>query len=118
MESTLAWIETVEPQVQAWVTLDRAGALAAAHRCTEELQRGQICGPLHGVPFGVKDIFYTAGMRTTMGSPIFADYVPDYDATTVARLKAAGAIIVGKTQTTEFATLDPAPTHIPIIHGS
>jgi aspartyl-tRNA(Asn)/glutamyl-tRNA(Gln) amidotransferase subunit A len=113
MESTLAWIEAVEPQVQAWVTLDGAGALAAAHRRAEELRRGQICGPLHGVPFGIKDIFYTAGIRTTMGSPIFADYVPDYDATTVARLKAAGAIIVGKTQTTEFATLDPAPTHNP-----
>jgi Asp-tRNA(Asn)/Glu-tRNA(Gln) amidotransferase A subunit family amidase len=113
MESTLAWIEAIEPQVQAWVTLDVAGALESAHRCAEELQRGQICGPLHGVPLGIKDIFYTAGMRTTMGSPIFADYVPDYDATTVARLKAAGAIIVGKTQTTEFATLDPAPTHNP-----
>jgi len=113
VEALLAWIDALEPQLQAWVTLDRAGALDSARRCAAEAQRGQIRGPLHGVPVGIKDIFFTAGMRTTCGSQIFADYVPDYDATAVARLKAAGAIILGKTHTTEFATLDPAPTHNP-----
>src|SRR5262249_55720505 len=85
MQALLAWIDPLEPQVQAWVTLDRAGALASAQRCAEEIRRGQIRGPLHGVPLGIKDVFYTAGMRTTCGSQIFADYVPDYDATAVAR---------------------------------
>jgi aspartyl-tRNA(Asn)/glutamyl-tRNA(Gln) amidotransferase subunit A len=113
VEALLAWIDALEPQLQAWVTLDRAGALDTARRCTAEAQRGQIRGPLHGVPVGIKDIFFTAGLRTTCGSRIFADYVPDYDATAVARLKTAGAIILGKTHTTEFATLDPAPTHNP-----
>src|SRR5262252_3469112 len=113
VEALLAWIDTLEPQVQAWVTLDRSGAMESARRCAAEVRRGQIRGPLHGVPVGIKDIFFTAGMRTTCGSQIFADYVPDYDATTVARLKEAGAIILGKTHTTEFATLDPAPTHNP-----
>jgi len=113
VEALLAWIDALEPQVQAWVTLDRAGAMDSARRCTAEVQRGQTRGPLHGIPVGIKDIFFTAGMRTTCGSQIFADYVPDHDATAVARLKAAGAIILGKTHTTEFATLDPAPTHNP-----
>ena len=113
VESLLAWIDQLEPKLQAWVTLDRAGALAAAQRCAEEIQQGQVRGPLHGVPVGIKDIFHTAGLRTTCGSAIFAEQVSTYDATVVARLKAAGAIILGKTHTTEFATLDPAPTHNP-----
>ena len=65
VEALLAWIDALEPQLQAWVTLDRTGALDTARRCTAEAQRGQIRGPLHGVPVGIKDIFFTAGMRTT-----------------------------------------------------
>jgi Asp-tRNA(Asn)/Glu-tRNA(Gln) amidotransferase A subunit family amidase len=68
---------------------------------------------LHGIPIGLKDIFFTAGVKTTMGSPIYADFVPDYDATSVTRLKEAGAIMLGKAHTTEFAVLTPAPTHNP-----
>jgi len=89
------------------------GARAAARRCTEELARGELRGPLHGVPFGAKDIFYSAGLRTEAGSRVLAGFVPAYDATAVARLKAAGAILLGKLHTTEFATFDPAPTHNP-----
>jgi aspartyl-tRNA(Asn)/glutamyl-tRNA(Gln) amidotransferase subunit A len=111
--SILSGIDAYEPQVNAWVTLDRPGALAAARRCDQELRQGHVRGPLHGVPVGVKDIFATAGLRTTMGSPLFAEHIPTYDATPVARLKAAGAIILGKTRTTEFATLDPTLTRNP-----
>jgi aspartyl-tRNA(Asn)/glutamyl-tRNA(Gln) amidotransferase subunit A len=106
-------IDQFEPRLQAWVTIDRERALATAQRCEEEIQRGQYRGPLHGIPIGIKDIFYTAGLKTTAGSPIYGDFVPDYDATTVQRLKDAGAIILGKAQTTEFAALAPSPTHNP-----
>jgi aspartyl-tRNA(Asn)/glutamyl-tRNA(Gln) amidotransferase subunit A len=109
----LQHIDRLEPKVQAWVTLDRSGALAAAQQLSAEAERGSIRGPLHGVPIGVKDIYYTAGMKTTCGSRIFTDHVPNYDASTVTRLKQAGAIILGKTVTTEFATADPGPTRNP-----
>jgi aspartyl-tRNA(Asn)/glutamyl-tRNA(Gln) amidotransferase subunit A len=113
VRSCLQRIDQLESRVQAWVTIDREGALAAAQRCEEEIQRGRYRGPLHGVPLGIKDIFYTAGLKTTAGSPIYADFVPDYDAGAVRRLKEAGAIILGKAQTTEFAALAPSPTHNP-----
>ena len=113
VESLLQQIDRLEPQVQAWVTLDRSGALTTAQQLAAEAERGSIRGPLHGVPIGIKDIYWTAGLKTTCGSRIFADHVPSHDATTVARLKQAGAIILGKTVTTEFATADPGPTHNP-----
>ena len=109
----LARIDAGEPALQAWVTLDREGALAAAEQREQELARGAEPGILHGVPLALKDIFYTAGLKTTACSRIYADFVPDYDATCVARLKAAGAVILGKAVTTEFATSDPSPTRNP-----
>ena len=109
----LARIDAGEPALQAWVTLDREGALAAAAEREQELARGGEPGILHGVPIALKDIFYTAGLKTTACSRIYADFVPDYDATCVARLKAAGAVILGKAVTTEFATSDPSPTRNP-----
>ena len=112
-ECLLQHIDRLEPRVQAWVTLDRSGALATAQQLAAEAQRGSIRGPLHGVPIGIKDIYWTAGLKTTCGSRIFTEHVPSYDATTVARLKQAGAIILGKTVTTEFATADPGPTRNP-----
>jgi aspartyl-tRNA(Asn)/glutamyl-tRNA(Gln) amidotransferase subunit A len=113
VEALLQQIDRLEPKLQAWVTLDRSGALATAQQLEAEAQRGSVRGPLHGVPIGVKDIYYTAGMRTTCGSRIFTDHVPNYDASTVARLKQSGAIVLGKTVTTEFATADPGPTRNP-----
>jgi aspartyl-tRNA(Asn)/glutamyl-tRNA(Gln) amidotransferase subunit A len=113
VEDCLKRIEAVEPTLQAWVTLDRQGALAAARRCEQALQRGEPVGALGGVPVGLKDIFYTAGMHTTAGSRVYANFVPTYDATAVVRLKEAGAVILGKTVTTEFATADPSPTRNP-----
>jgi aspartyl-tRNA(Asn)/glutamyl-tRNA(Gln) amidotransferase subunit A len=113
MESILQRIDSLEPFLQAWVTIDRQGVLEEARRHELEIARGKTRGPLQGIPVGVKDIYYTAGMKTTAGSKIFANFIPDHDATAVARLKKAGAIILGKTATTEFAFVDPALTRNP-----
>ena len=109
-ESLLHRIDALEPSLQAWVTIDREGVLDAAREREVQLQNGQATGPLHGAPVGLKDIFYTAGIKTTACSRIYADFVPGYDADCVARIKAAGGIILGKAVTTEFATSDPSPT--------
>jgi aspartyl-tRNA(Asn)/glutamyl-tRNA(Gln) amidotransferase subunit A len=113
VEACLKHIEVVEPRLRAWATLDRQGALEAARRCEQVLLRGDEVGGLCGVPVGLKDIFYTAGLRTAAGSRVYADFVPAYDATATVKLKEAGAIILGKTVTTEFATADPSPTRNP-----
>jgi aspartyl-tRNA(Asn)/glutamyl-tRNA(Gln) amidotransferase subunit A len=113
VEALLERIERIDGRVQAWVLVDHEGARRAARQAAEEAARGTFRGPLHGVPFGAKDIFYSAGLRTEAGSKTMVGFVPDYDATSVARLKAAGAILLGKLQTTEFATSDPAPTRNP-----
>ncbi len=112
-EACLARIDALEPALQAWVTIDREGALAAALRCEQRIQRGEDAGQLAGVGVGLKDIFYTAGLLTTAGSEVYADFVPDYDATSVARLRAHGSTLIGKAVTTEFATSDPSPSRNP-----
>jgi Asp-tRNA(Asn)/Glu-tRNA(Gln) amidotransferase A subunit family amidase len=112
-EACLARIAAVEPAVRAWVHVDEAGARAAAAERTAEARSGRIRGPLHGVPVGIKDIIDVAGMPTTGGARAWAHTRPAVDATVVARLRAAGAVIVGKTVTTEFAYRDPGPTHNP-----
>ncbi len=113
LETVLARIDAVDARVQAWAFIDRAGARAMARQRADEAARGIFHGPLHGVPFGVKDIFYTDGLPTEAGSKVLAGFVPTYDATSVARLKNAGGVLVGKCHTTEFATYDPAPTRNP-----
>jgi aspartyl-tRNA(Asn)/glutamyl-tRNA(Gln) amidotransferase subunit A len=113
VEACLKRIEAIEPRLHAWATLDRSGALAAAQHCEQAIQRGAASGTLSGVPVGLKDIFYTAGLRTAAGSRVYADFVPTYDATTCVQLKDAGAVLLGKTVTTEFATADPSPTRNP-----
>ena len=112
-ESLLERIETYDSELQAWVTVDREEVLSEARRRDEELDAGEIQGPLHGVPVGLKDIFYTEGMKTTACSPIYEDFVPSYDATCVVMLKEAGAIVLGKAVTTEFASGDPSRTRNP-----
>jgi Asp-tRNA(Asn)/Glu-tRNA(Gln) amidotransferase A subunit family amidase len=99
----LAAIEAAQPAVNAFVTVDHDAALAAAALAADELAGGVDRGPLHGVPVAVKDLVDTAGLVTTMGSRHFAGHVPAHDAEVVRRLRAAGAVIVGKTTTHEFA---------------
>jgi aspartyl-tRNA(Asn)/glutamyl-tRNA(Gln) amidotransferase subunit A len=95
------------------VTMDRERVLEEARRCEAEARQKRFRGPLHGIPIGVKDIFYTAGLRTTMGSQPFAQFIPDHDARVVTKLKQAGALVLGKTVTTVFVFLDPGPTRNP-----
>lgn len=113
VRSLLNRIDSLDETLQAWVTIDQEEVLTTARLKEQELEAGKRVGILHGVPVGLKDIFYTAGIKTTAGSRIFADFVPEYDATSVAKLKEAGAIILGKAVTTEFATSDPSPTRNP-----
>ena len=108
-EALLARADALQ-SLQAWVYLDRETVLADAQQRQRELDALPQPGPLHGVPIGVKDIFYTAGIPTTACSQVYADFIPDYDAAILTRLKNAGAIMMGKTVTTEFACLDPSPT--------
>lgn len=102
MAATLARIEKSQPTLNAFITVAAEAALAAAREAERAVMQGAPLGPLHGVPLAVKDLVPTAGLRTTWGSLIFKDHVPDEDAVAVARLKRAGAIVVGKTTTPEF----------------
>ena len=113
IDAALARIDRLDGAVQAWAAIDRARARSAAAELDREARDGRLRGPLHGVPVGIKDIFYTAGLVTEGGSKSLAGFVPDYDAEAVVRLKRAGAIVLGKLATTEFALLDPAPTRNP-----
>ncbi|MCH7843042.1 MAG: amidase [Chloroflexi bacterium] len=112
-QSLLERIDATDKDLQAWVTIDREEVLTTAKQREDEARQGKSRGLLHGVPVGLKDIFYTAGMKTAAGSKVYADFVPDFDATSVAKIKEAGGIILGKAVTTEFATSDPSPTFNP-----
>ena len=113
VDASLARIDRLDGAIKAWAAIDRVRARAAAAELEREAGEGRFRGLLHGVPVGIKDIFYTAGLATEGGSKSLAGFVPDYDAEAVARLKGAGAIILGKLVTTEFALLDPAATRNP-----
>jgi aspartyl-tRNA(Asn)/glutamyl-tRNA(Gln) amidotransferase subunit A len=102
VRSTLARIERVQPVLNAFITVCAEQALAASRDAESAVIRGDLLGPLHGIPFSVKDLVNTKGVRTTYGSRIFDNHVPTVDAASVARLKAAGAILIGKTTTPEF----------------
>jgi amidase len=102
MQAHLDRIADRNPRLNAIVTLDGERAMAAAGRADEALARGAQVGPLHGLPVAHKDLALTRGMRTTFGSPLFRDFVPDQDSLIVERLRAAGAIAIGKTNTPEF----------------
>jgi aspartyl-tRNA(Asn)/glutamyl-tRNA(Gln) amidotransferase subunit A len=113
VQALLRRIEKLEPKLRCWVTIDGERALREAQICEAEVRAGKLRGPLHGVPVGLKDIFRTQGLKTTAGSRFLQDYVPGYDAECVTRLRRAGAIILGKNVTTEFATYDPGPSRNP-----
>lgn len=102
MQACLRQVERVNPKVNAIVTLDAEGALARAKAADEKQAMGWELGPLHGLPMAHKDLFLTKGMRTTMGSPIFKDHIPDRSMLVVDRAWNAGAICIGKTNTPEF----------------
>ena len=109
LRDCLERISEREPQVQAWSHVASQAALARARA----LDQGAHQGLLHGLPIGVKDLIATADMPTTYGSPIYAGHQPAHDASCVALARAAGAVILGKTVTTEFATFEPNPTRNP-----
>ena len=95
-------IERLNPIVNAFCTLTADPALAAAREAEQAVMKGGALGPLHGIPFSIKDLHLTNGIRTMSGSFIFADRVPDVDPPVVRRLKQAGGIMLGKTTTPEF----------------
>jgi Asp-tRNA(Asn)/Glu-tRNA(Gln) amidotransferase A subunit family amidase len=117
MEACLLQIRALDGDLRAWAHVDAAGALAAARERESEARAGRLRGPLHGVAVGVKDIFDVAGMPTTGGARSFAHTRPVADAASVARIRAAGAVVLGKTVTTEFAYRDPSPTRNPWNQG-
>lgn len=113
VEACLTRIREVDPQVQAWAFLDADYALTQARALDELRLSGRAIGPLHGVPIGLKDIFDTTDMPTECGSVLYAGRTPSRDATVTAMLRAAGAVIMGKTVTTEFAYFSPGKTRNP-----
>jgi Asp-tRNA(Asn)/Glu-tRNA(Gln) amidotransferase A subunit family amidase len=113
----LARIEELEADLQAWAFLDRDHAMLQAQAADQHRKQGKPLGALHGVPIGVKDIFDTSDMPTEMGSPLWAGRTPRRDAAAVARLRAAGAVIMGKTVTTEYAYYHPGKTRNPHDRG-
>ena len=113
VEALLARIERIDPTLRSFVTVDADGARAVARAADAALQAGQKTGVLHGVPFAAKDIYDAEGLPTTAGYPPLASNVARADAFTVARMKAAGAVLIGKTVTTQFAAGDPSPTRNP-----
>ena len=102
-QAMLARIEKQNPALNAYLTLLPEMALEQAREAERAITAGQYRGPLHGIPVSVKDLFYTRAVRTTAGSPIFANFVPDHDATVVERLRRAGAVLLGKTNLHELA---------------
>ena len=106
-------IEKHENAVQAFQWIDPSRALNLARQADRQLQSKETLGPLHGIPIGIKDIVETQGIPTTMGSPIFEGYVPERSAALVKQAEAAGAFVLGKTVTTEFAYFHPGKTRNP-----
>ena len=104
VEAYLERIDKLDSKLYAYLTVCRDEALQAARESEQALAKGEYRGPLHGVPFAVKDQLNTSGIRTTSGTPFFKDFVPEEDATVIAKLKSAGAILLGKLNMTEFGT--------------
>lgn len=103
VETILRRIERINPQLNAYLTVTAEHALAQARRAENEIFRGRYRGPLHGIPISLKDNIWTRGVRTTAGSKILRDFIPDEDAAVVRLLRRAGAVVLGKTNLHEFA---------------
>ncbi|MBI2820982.1 MAG: aspartyl/glutamyl-tRNA amidotransferase subunit A [Acidobacteria bacterium] len=112
-EAILKRIDQLEPKLRAFITVARDQALEAARAAEKEIMNGRYRGPMHGIPVGVKDTHYTRGIKTTAGSPVLGDFIPAFDATVVARLKQAGAILIGKTNLPEFSMGGATPSANP-----
>ncbi len=110
VERCLAAIEQFDQEIKAWVVVDADGARETAAARDRERTSGQLRGPLHGIPLAIKDIVDVAGFPTLAGSPLREGHCAQHDATVVQRLREAGAVILGKTVTTEWASFDPPPT--------
>lgn len=115
-EAVLERIHRLNPRLNAFITVMDDEAMDAARAAETEIANGDYRGPLHGVPISLKDLLYTRGVRTTAGSPILAEFVPDRDATVVQRLRAAGAVLVGKTNMLEFAYGEVHPDYGPALN--
>ena len=102
LDAVLARLEAVNPTINAFCLVTADVARVAAREAEIAVVKGEPLGPLHGVPMSVKDVLPTRGLTTTGGSRLFADFVPDEDALAVGRLKAAGAVLLGKTNTAEL----------------
>ncbi len=113
LERRIADLEAWEPKIGAFVTLNLPAARTAADRSTERWRAGKPLSPIDGMPIGIKDIIETIDLPTENGSPLFAGYRSERDAASVAALREAGAVIVGKTVTTEFAWMQPRATKNP-----
>jgi Asp-tRNA(Asn)/Glu-tRNA(Gln) amidotransferase A subunit family amidase len=113
LERSIATLEAWEPKIGAFVTLNLAGARAAADESTKRWRAGKPLSPIDGMPIGIKDIIETIDMPTENGSPLFAGFRSERDGASVAALREAGAVIVGKTVTTEFAATEPRGTRNP-----
>ncbi len=113
LEHCFHQIDLWDDKVRAWVIVDRAGAMHQARALDAELAEGQCRGPLHGIPIGIKDIINVAGLPTGAGFRPWRDPLADQDADVVARLRRGGAVILGKTVTTQFAWIDPPVTRNP-----
>ena len=111
VQAHLDRIEALDGRLQAFITLLKDEALADARAAESEIRRGDYKGPLHGIPIGLKDIYDTGGIRTTAGSKLDTDRIPAEDATTTARLKAAGTVLLGKLATFEYALGGPDITN-------
>ena len=96
-------IDALDGRLKSYATVTAAQALAAAAQADAEIAAGRYRGPLHGIPIAVKDLCFTRGVRTMGGTAVLADHVPDFDATVVTRLEAAGAVLLGKLNLTEGA---------------
>jgi aspartyl-tRNA(Asn)/glutamyl-tRNA(Gln) amidotransferase subunit A len=116
IEAFLHRVAAVQPKINAFITVLEREARQAAKEAEREIVKGSYRGPLHGIPVAVKDLYLTAGIRTTCGSAILADFIPDSSGAVIERLEAAGAILIGKTNMHEFAfgptNLNPHYGHV------
>src|SRR6516225_1336231 len=113
LDDCLRRIDRLESRMRAWVLVDRAAAREQAERAAQEIRKGHWRGPLHGIPIGIKDIFDVFDWPTAAGSRLWKDAIARHDSVVVRRLRQAGAVFLGKTVTTQYASFDPPPTRNP-----